>query len=124
MVRLAAEVHAAAAANQRPSNPSRSVVLSKGRHIPERSCVSCGQKMPKRELVRIVRTPHGDVTVDPNGKEAGRGAYLCASPACWQKGIEKGALERSLKRSLSPRDRAQLMTFYRQVVPGSLVEEQ
>ena len=82
------------------------------RHIPERSCVACGKKLAKRELIRIVRTPQGSVDVDLSGKAAGRGAYLCRSLACWQRGLEKGGLERSLKLSIPDQDRAELLTHY------------
>jgi predicted RNA-binding protein YlxR (DUF448 family) len=97
--------------------------LVKTRHIPERSCVACRRKLPKRELVRIVRTPLGAVKVDHNGKEAGRGAYLCRSSECWQRGIAKGALERSLKTSISPEDRSQLTAYSSQGVDGPLIGE-
>jgi len=71
-------------------------------------------------MVRIVRTPQGAVKVDRNGKEAGRGAYLCGSRECWQQGIDKGALERSLKVPISAEDRAQLIAFYTNAAPGSI----
>jgi predicted RNA-binding protein YlxR (DUF448 family) len=55
---------------------------------------------PKRELVRLVRTPDGTVTVDPTGRLAGRGAYVCRSEACIDKAIAKGALSRALRTQL------------------------
>ena len=51
------------------------------RKIPVRRCVGCNAQKPKRELVRVVRSPDGDVSVDLTGKKAGRGAYLCPSAA-------------------------------------------
>ncbi len=86
--------------------------MAKVQHVPERSCVACAKKFPKRDLIRIVRTPEGAVTADPNGKSAGRGAYLCWTPSCWQRGIEKGGLERSLKLELTAQDKSSLMEFY------------
>ena len=86
--------------------------MAKDRHVPERSCVACARKLPKRDLIRIVKTPQGAVTVDPNGKSAGRGAYLCWTPSCWQRGIEKGGLERSLKLEISTQDKSSLLEFY------------
>lgn len=80
--------------------------------MPERSCVACTQKFPKRELIRIVKTPEGAVAVDISSRSAGRGAYLCHTPSCWQKGIEKGGLERSLKVEISTHDKSSLMDFY------------
>ncbi len=97
--------------------------MVKTRHIPERSCVACRRKLPKRELVRIVRTPLGTVKVDHKGKEAGRGAYLCRSTECWQRGIAKGALDRSLKTPISPEDRAQLTAHYSHGLDGPLIGE-
>ena len=92
------------------------MALANRRHIPQRKCVACGQKLAKRELVRIVRTPEGAVVVDRNGKMPGRGAYLCQSFICWQQGVQKSSLERSLDITLSPQDRTQLLTFYRETV--------
>lgn len=87
------------------------------KHIPERTCIACrsthpeGAKQAKRNLIRLVRAPGGEVSVDLTGKKPGRGAYLCADPACWEVGLKKGALERALKVSISPTDRAALEAF-------------
>lgn len=88
------------------------MALLRTRHIPERRCVACREKFPKRELTRIVRTSHGAVIVDPSGKTAGRGAYLCGSADCWQRGILKGGLERGLRSSIPPGDREALLALY------------
>ncbi len=53
------------------------------RPVPYRTCVTCRAIRPKRELVRIVRTPEGEVVVDERGKQNGRGAYLCRQQVCW-----------------------------------------
>lgn len=92
--------------------------MAKTRHVPERTCVACGQKVAKRELIRIVRTPQGAVAVDATGKAPGRGTYLCASPPCWERAIHKGNLERSLHTRISASDREQLIAFYHQHVAG------
>ena len=55
------------------------------RKIPVRRCVGCNTQKPKKELVRVVRSPDGAVSVDLTGKKAGRGAYLCPSAACLAK---------------------------------------
>ena len=55
------------------------------RKIPVRRCVGCNTQKPKKELVRVVRSPDGTVSVDLTGKKAGRGAYLCPSTACLAK---------------------------------------
>ncbi len=87
------------------------------KHIPERTCVACRNlqpaeaKQPKRNLVRLVRSPQGDVSVDLTGKMPGRGAYLCANPICWKTGLARGALERALKTTLSVPDRSALQAY-------------
>lgn len=66
------------------------------RKQPTRTCVACRTERPKRELVRIVRTPTSEVLVDPSGKRSGRGAYLCPSAECLKLAIKRKALERAL----------------------------
>ena len=69
-------------------------------HVPSRTCVACRTERPKRELVRLVRSPEGSVSVDETGKLNGRGAYLCQDPECWTLAQRRRALERALKVSL------------------------
>jgi predicted RNA-binding protein YlxR (DUF448 family) len=57
----------------------------RAKHIPQRTCIVCRQKLDKRQLIRIVRTQHEGVVVDETGKRNGRGAYLCYQPECWDK---------------------------------------
>src|SRR5215470_14578108 len=83
----------------------------KPRHVPERTCVACRQVRPKRELIRIVRTPAGHVELDPTGKKSGRGAYLCAKRSCWEPALRKGILEREFETTLLPEDRAALEAY-------------
>ncbi|MFS8640208.1 MAG: YlxR family protein, partial [Symbiobacteriaceae bacterium] len=52
------------------------------KHVPQRTCIGCRAVRPKRELLRIVRTPEGEILFDPSGRRAGRGAYLCPSASC------------------------------------------
>ena len=52
------------------------------RHIPVRQCLGCGERLPKSELIRILRTPEGEITVDASSKANGRGAYICGKPGC------------------------------------------
>ncbi|MGC9399988.1 MAG: RNase P modulator RnpM [Anaerolineae bacterium] len=80
---------------------------SKG-HIPERTCVACRAKRPKRELIRLVRTPEKTVLVDESGKRNGRGAYLCPRRACWERALKQGSLERALKTTLTEENIAAL----------------
>ena len=64
--------------------------------IPMRQCLGCREMKPKKELLRVVRSPEGTVTIDGRGKASGRGAYVCPDPACLGKAIKSKALERSL----------------------------
>ena len=98
--------------------------MAKTKHIPERRCVTCGQKFPKRDLIRIVRTPHGTVSVDTTGKSAGRGAYICTNSDCWRKGLAKGNLDRSLATPLSSGDREQILSYYSENIAGPSVATQ
>ena len=79
---------------------------SKRKHVPQRTCVGCREVLPKRSLIRVVRTPQG-VVVDHTGKMAGRGAYLHDRSSCWEKGL-KGALAQALKTTLMDEDRERL----------------
>jgi len=79
------------------------------KHVPQRTCVGCREVLPKRKMVRIVRTAEG-AQVDPTSKMAGRGAYLHDRRECWERGL-KGALAHALKTTLSADDRARLEAF-------------
>lgn len=68
--------------------------------IPMRMCVSCREMQPKKELVRVVRTPEDTVLLDATGRANGRGAYLCKKSACLEKAIKSRALERALEISI------------------------
>jgi hypothetical protein len=62
--------------------------------------------------VRVVRAPDGSVTIDASGKRSGRGAYLCASPECWQAGLSRGVLSRALKIESIPEDNLETLNDY------------
>lgn len=79
------------------------------RHIPQRTCVGCREILPKRTLIRVVRTADG-VEIDPTGKLAGRGAYLHNKRSCWEKGL-KGPLGHALKTELTAEQVDVLKTF-------------
>ena len=66
--------------------------------IPARQCIGCMTSRPKKELVRVVRAPSGEISIDPVGKKPGRGAYLCPDPACLAKAKKKKALERCFEQ--------------------------
>lgn len=80
-------------------------------HIPQRTCVACRTVRPKRELVRIVRTPEGTVVVDETWKRSGRGAYLCRQRNCWEMALARRQLEHALKVKLTPESEAQLRVY-------------
>lgn len=75
----------------------------KVKKVPQRMCVGCGQLKMKKELMRVVRTPAGEIELDlsPAGKKPGRGAYLCHSPECLAKAVKARRLERSLEHPVS-----------------------
>ncbi|SDC87547.1 hypothetical protein SAMN02799630_01585 [Paenibacillus sp. UNCCL117] len=74
----------------------------KPRKTPLRKCVACQQMMPKRELIRVVKTPAGELLIDLTGKKAGRGAYLCGKQSCFKLAKKSRALDRALKAQVSP----------------------
>ena len=74
----------------------------KPKKIPMRMCVGCREMKPKRELIRVVRSPEGEVSMDPVGKKPGRGAYVCRSVDCLKRAIKQRQLERQLEVQLTP----------------------
>jgi predicted RNA-binding protein YlxR (DUF448 family) len=81
------------------------------KHVPLRTCVSCRETKSKRELLRVVRTPDGHVSIDATGKKSGRGAYLCARLSCWEIAIKKKRLEQELEIAIPEEDRAELNAY-------------
>ena len=73
----------------------------KPKKTPLRMGVGCREMKPKRELIRVVRSPDGAVSLDPVGKKPGRGAYVCRSEACLQRAIKQKQLERVLEVPLT-----------------------
>ena len=69
----------------------------KPKKIPMRMCVGCREMKPKRELIRVVRSPEGEVSMDPVGKKPGRGAYVCRQESCLTRAIKQKQLERQLE---------------------------
>ena len=65
--------------------------------IPQRQCMGCRERKAKRELIRVVRTPEGTVSLDFGGKMNGRGAYLCPNPECLKKAMKANSLGRALE---------------------------
>ncbi len=74
--------------------------MGKKRKIPQRMCLGCRENKNKRELLRVVRTVEGEVALDPTGKKAGRGAYVCRSEECLKRAIRGKGLEKNLRCQL------------------------
>lgn len=72
----------------------------KQKKIPMRQCLGCREMKPKQSLVRVVRSPEGEISLDPRGKASGRGAYVCRDMACLKKARKSKALERSLDTAI------------------------
>jgi uncharacterized protein len=98
----------AAAPKRQPGRP---------RHVPQRTCVGCRTTAAKRGFVRVVRRPDGHVVVDPTGKANGRGAYVCASPSCWEVALKRGRLAQSLRVTIAEEDRQALADYGRSLQP-------
>ena len=73
-----------------------SVNVVKVRKVPLRRCAGCGESFPKKELIRVVRTPEGVITTDETGKMNGRGVYVCRNAACFSKVRKQKKLDKSL----------------------------
>ncbi len=76
--------------------------------IPMRQCTGCREMKPKRELIRVVKSPENEISLDFKGKAQGRGAYVCRDPECLKKAIKSKALERSLEIKIPDEIYAQL----------------
>ncbi len=68
--------------------------------IPMRQCIGCGESRPKKEMMRVVRTPEDTFVLDVTGKKNGRGAYLCKNGQCLSNAVRNKGLERSFKMSI------------------------
>ena len=68
--------------------------------IPLRQCLGCREMKPKRELIRVVRSPEGEISLDFHGKKPGRGAYLCPQPECLKRIRKAKALERAFSAQI------------------------
>jgi len=68
--------------------------------IPMRQCLGCREMKPKKELIRVVRSPDGEISLDFRGKANGRGAYVCPQAACLKKAIKAKALERAFETEI------------------------
>ncbi len=76
--------------------------MSEGRikKVPMRTCVGCGANKPKKDLVRVIRTSEGEITLDLTGRANGRGAYLCRNVECLKRALKTKSIARSLKEPI------------------------
>lgn len=72
----------------------------KAKKVPLRMCTGCGEMFDKRTLVRVVKSPQGEVSLDLKGKKAGRGAYVCNNLDCLKKARKKKAFERAFQMQI------------------------
>ncbi len=70
--------------------------------VPMRMCVGCRVMRPKKEMLRVVRSAEGKVSIDPTGKAAGRGAYICKDIACLERAVKSRGLERAFEQKVEP----------------------
>ena len=68
----------------------------KKRKIPERRCLGCNEHKPKADMIRVVRSPEGEISLDTRGKKSGRGAYICHDVKCLNKARKSKRIERAL----------------------------
>lgn len=69
--------------------------------IPMRQCGGCGEMKPKKELVRVVRSPEGEISLDLTGRKNGRGAYICKSKSCFDAAVKRKSFYRAFGENLS-----------------------
>jgi predicted RNA-binding protein YlxR (DUF448 family) len=90
----------------------------KARKAPIRTCIGCGASSDKREFVRVVRTPSGDVVVDPSGKSNGRGAYVCADLECFETAVRKRRFSSALRVNMNEDDTDRLREAFERLLVG------
>lgn len=83
--------------------------MDRKKKTPLRMCLGCRVHKDKRELIRVVRTPEGEVELDATGRKAGRGAYICSDVACLKRAVKGKVLEKSLKHSIPQEVMARLV---------------
>lgn len=88
-----------------------------------RKCVACQEMKPKKQLIRIIKTPDDQILFDPTGKKSGRGAYLCGQTSCFELAKSSRALDRALKHKVSDSIYSELAEQFFRVHPSGLREE-
>lgn len=74
--------------------------MQKVKKLPQRQCVGCRTMKEKRELIRVVKSPEGEISLDFGGKKSGRGAYVCPSAECLKRARKSRALERTFETAI------------------------
>ena len=95
----------------------------KPRKIPMRMCVGCREMKPKKDLIRVVRSPEGVVSLDITGKKPGRGAYVCYQADCLKKALKQGQLDRQLEEKLSAETNEELTSMMDALLEGAKKEK-
>lgn len=85
--------------------------MTTARKTPMRTCVGCRACRPKKELIRVVRTPEGETELDTTGRKSGRGAYICPDEQCFKKAQKSRALERALEHRIDQNVFDKLLTL-------------
>jgi len=91
-------------------------MTARRRHQPQRRCIGCDEVKDKRDLIRIVRTPDGEVLWDPSGKRSGRGAYVCKNPDCARKLLQGERLDKALRNPIERRVKEDLVSSIGEVI--------
>ena len=76
--------------------------MQRVKKIPRRQCIGCREMKEKKALIRVVRSPEGEISLDTVGRKPGRGAYLCPDPECVRKARKSKALERAFETAIPP----------------------
>ncbi len=74
--------------------------MSAVKKIPMRKCLGCGEMKPKKELVRVIKTPENEILLDKTGRQNGRGAYICNNLDCLNRALKNKGLERSFNTAV------------------------
>ena len=83
--------------------------MMKVKKVPQRKCVGCNEMKDKKALLRIVRSPEGEISLDLTGKKNGRGAYVCPNKDCITKAVKERRLERALEKPVSEKVYQQIL---------------
>ena len=91
-------------------------MTKKKKKTPTRLCVGCHEKYPKKELIRIVKTPDEEVKLDDTGKMNGRGVYICKNEDCLNEVLKKNKLQKSLKKEIKDETKEEIKKKYFELI--------